>query len=142
MTTLVWRPQWHRPGESFWSLLNKLSFANDAPVHTVLAYLVGSAKALRAMTLTVEPRVAARICEALGLALSCAAQLFAGVRPVPLDVRQWLQIGLRWCPQCLEAGFHSNVFQDWRALKCPWHGCEVLDCPRCRCAVDPVSAAP
>lgn len=143
MTTLVWRPEWHRPGESFWSVLNKLAFANDTPVREVLAHLAGSVRALRGMTLTVEPRVATLICQALGLAFSRAAQLFAGVRPVPLEHRQWLQIGLRWCPKCLEAGFHSVVFQDWRVLKCPWHGCQVVDyCPRCRCAVDPLSAAP
>jgi hypothetical protein len=143
VTTLVWRPEWHRPHESFWSVLNKLAFANDTSVGEILAHLVGSARALRSMTLTVEPRIAMLICRALRLAFSHAAQLFAGVRPVPLEHRQWLQIGLRWCPKCLEEGFHSVVFQDWRVLKCPWHGCQVMDCcPDCRCAVDPLSAAP
>jgi hypothetical protein len=143
VSSLVWRPEWHRPSESLWSILNKLAFANDAPVRDVLAHLVGRANALRALTLTAEPPVAAMVCRALGLSFCSAAHLFAGVRPLDIERRQWLQIGLRWCPECLATAFHSSALQDWRVQQCPWHGCVVLDrCPRCRCAVDPLGEAP
>lgn len=145
MSSLVWSPTWHRPGESLWSALNKVAFSTRTSVGAALAFITGlNISAVRGLTLATDARVAVLVCEALQLAVSCAAQLFAGIYPIPLEVRQYLQLGLRWCPECLACGgYHSARFQDWRLEACPWHGCLLEDrCPRCRCAVDPLCDQP
>jgi len=40
---------------------------------------------------------------------------------------------LRFCPECLEFGFHSPIYQHWAMDRCPLHGVRLLDkCPYCR----------
>lgn len=141
MSPFVWSPSWHRPGESLWAALNKVAFATDTSVAKALMFMTGlSATAVRGATLATEPRIAVLVCTALQLAFNLAGQLLAGIGPLPLSVRQYLQLGLRWCPQCLACGgFHSARFQDWRLEQCPWHECPLLDrCPACRSAIDPL----
>lgn len=145
MNSLVWLPTWHRPGESLWSAMNKVAFTTNTSVANALMFISGlDVTAVRGLTLAADARIAVLVCQALELAFSCAGQLFAGVYPMSFAVRQYLQFGLRWCPECLSCGgYHSATFQDWRREHCPWHGCRLQErCPKCRSAVDPLCEQP
>lgn len=125
--------------------MNKIAFTTNTSVARALVFITGlDVTAVRGLTLAADARVAVLVCKALQLAFSCAEQLFAGVYPMSLDARQYLQLSLRWCPKCLACGgYHSAKFQDWRLECCPWHGCPLKDrCSRCRCAVDPLCERP
>jgi hypothetical protein len=140
MSTFVWSPAWHHHGESFWSIACKIAYANNTPISSVvelLAKVTGSRA--RSIFITCAITGALNICKALNISTEVAGRLFNSFEPLPRQEREYLSLGLRWCPQCLQIGFHSILFQDWRVLSCPWHGCRLLDsCLRCDRAVDPL----
>jgi hypothetical protein len=115
VSQLVWTPAWHRQGESFWSAINKIAFSSGASVWLVLSLIAGVHRTrARAALLVPDAKLATVVCSALSLGYSCASQLFAGLSPMSFSARQYLQVGIRWCPECLKVGYHSTVFQDWR----------------------------
>jgi hypothetical protein len=144
MGEFIWNPAWHRPGESLWSALNKISFCTGAPVADVLDFVAGKRVARPRSTLFApDAPLAASLCARLGLGSSKAADLFPAVGLLSSERRRALQLALRWCPECLANAYHSAVFQDWSLLTCPWHGCRLLDrCQNCRRPVDPLGLVP
>lgn len=51
---------------------------------------------------------------------------------VPRMVRNWTVPFLRYCPTCLESGYHSILFQCVDQRSCPQHGDLLEDhCPKC-----------
>lgn len=144
MKSLTWSPAWHREGESFWSFVNKIADANFLSVSEVVLKLTGVARPhQRCLFLSVSVELAVAVCQALRLSASVALELFTRLGAVALIDRQYLSLGLRWCPVCLRQGFHSGIFQDWRLWTCPWHGETLLErCPKCLRTVDPLGDLP
>jgi hypothetical protein len=50
---------------------------------------------------------------------------------------EWLHAGFRFCPICLEAGYHSYLF-DWEFMhSCPLHGCLLTgECQSCGATIE------
>lgn len=143
MKNFVWNPAWCREGESLWSIVNKIASANNSSVPSAMRFLVGQGAVSRSLLFVCALALATRIRETLIISSSALRHLFIGYEPLPLGDRQYLSLGLRWCPVCLEQAFHSNLFQDWRRLVCPWHKCRLQEhCPRCQRSVDPFGEAP
>lgn len=143
MTWRGWNPAWATPGESLWSIANKLAWVNATSVADVLFVLVGCTAAWRAPYLLPTAQVALEVCRQLALDPLTFKWLFAEVDGSTLSERQIWRLGLRWCPKCMAQCFHSVAFQDWRRARCPWHGCALIElCPACGHAVDPLLLRP
>lgn len=146
MSRLVgWKPAWYQHGESLWSVANKLAYAACASVRDVLRLLAGVVEHCREGWLFPTTDQAVAVCELLEVPLTVAkGQLFADVRGLPsLREREHWQIGIRYCPHCLDGFVHRTAFQDLRLTHCPVH--QVLlqaGCPKCKSALDPAGPSP
>lgn len=140
----IWNPAWHREGESFWSAANKVAFANFWSVPEAVRVLSGVTGPLqRLLFVSASVDVAVAVCKVLRISAAVARQLFTSLGTMSLVDRQYLSLSLRWCPACLQQGFHSGIFQDWRVWTCPRHGQNLLErCPNCLRGVDPLCALP
>ena len=143
MNGLAWNPQWWHRAESFWSLLNKMAYANVTSLGDILDFLgFSEAKGQRSLLCGPSAEKAVQLCLALELSPAVATTLFASVGPQQFQARNCNRLALRWCPACLEQHFHAVIFQDFRLSHCPWDGSRLLDgCPKCGRKVDPVGNA-
>jgi len=116
------RPEWSSPGESMWMRLSKFSLYNRLPVHS-LARLI-AVRPDEALADGVDLRRADRfvvdkLADVLETSDGSARTGFccATARPA----LGWASTELRYCPTCLEQGFHAAWFQ-WRFIeRCPVH---------------------
>ena len=115
------RPEWSSPGESMWMRLAKFSLCNRVSFTALATLFV----ARRKDAPTVDLRYAGRWdLQALARVLEItdddvhAGFCVAPPRPSPPGsaLRQ-----LRYCPACLEAGFHAAWFQHRLVERCPLH---------------------
>jgi hypothetical protein len=146
VTGLVgWNPRWFQPGESLWSVANKVAFTACASVSDVLRLLAGVLDRCREGWLFPTTDQAVEVCELMGLPMTAAkGQLFADVRGLPdLREREHWQLAIRYCAHCLAGFVHRTAFQDRRVTCCPVHGTRLLEgCPACGSALDPASKEP
>ncbi|KIG11167.1 hypothetical protein BurMR1_1827 [Burkholderia sp. MR1] len=116
------RPEWSSPGESMWMRLSKFSLYNRLSVHS-LARLI-AVRPDEALADGVDLRRADRfvidkLADVLETSDGSARAGFccATARPA----LGWASTELRYCPTCLEQGFHAAWFQ-WRFIeRCPVH---------------------
>jgi hypothetical protein len=158
------RPDWSSAGESMWMRLAKFSLCNRLPLTALAALFVVEGDRAASVGLR---RTQRWNLQALATVLEISAgDVLAGFgagpsRPAPGTA--WSR--LRYCPACLEAGFHAAWFQ-WRLVeRCPLHrvqlrtgcaGCAApipyalgpelascpLSCARCGCAWVPGLSRP
>lgn len=138
--SLCWRPNWQRPFESLWSLLKKFAYLNAAG-YPDLRELVGRAKSERT-----SPRGEQLRCDLNSLATVddeklrnllgiesneiLQATALAYIKHEELIVLTSNQ--LRYCTDCMKAGFHSAIHQLLFLSHCPIHnGPLVTRCPEC-----------
>ena len=118
----VWAASWYRPFMSTWSIWSKLCDSNaltSAGAHAILATTGPHGSVFRthsddrwldhANSLSVQQRVEA-----------CCTTLFH-----PSAIARRI---LRFCPKCLESGFHCGCFQHLALTRCPVHDIELQDC--------------
>lgn len=128
----VWAPLWYRPFMSTWAIWSKLCESNalTAPVaksllgnsglHRSVFRAHGSDSWLQhAATMTDSQREDA-----------CCTSLFH-----PSSVETHL---LRYCPVCMEQGFHCGCFQHLALTRCPVHNTALLD--KCKHCGAPISS--
>jgi ribosomal protein L37AE/L43A len=122
MNGLAWNPKWWHQAESFWSLLNKLAYANVTSLGEILDFLgFSEAKGQRSLLFSPSAGRAVQLCLALELSPSVATSLFASIGPRRFEARSCTRLALRWCP---------------------WHGSRLRDsCPKCGRKIDPVGNA-
>ncbi|MEM5373191.1 hypothetical protein V4C53_45565 [Paraburkholderia azotifigens] len=131
------RPEWSSDGESMWMRLSKFSLLNRLPLHA-LASLV-AAHTSEASGAGVDLRradrfVPARLCSVLEIAEASVQNGFS--LPSAHLALAWAAAELRYCPICLELGFHAAWFQ-WRFIeRCPAHGSRLRrGCHQCAAAI-------
>ena len=133
--TFTRRPQWIRPLESLWGILTKWQFANCVPYSTI------------ATTVFSRPYAGGhcgvdfRVLEAFDLGalahhsgLSRAA-LAGGACCGNAEslVLALTSAHLRYCPSCLNEGFHATLFQFTPIIRCPIHHVRLREaCRHCR----------
>lgn len=130
---LAWNPDWFHAHESLWSALGKLVTVNllDVPG---LRWVSEALKLLDSnLWLPITSAGAMETMSALGIPLPAAKTAFLfDLVPEPQD-RVFISRGVRYCPLCLEKGFHSSIFQHLLVARCPVHGSTLEDaCPRCK----------
>lgn len=135
-----WNPAWYQPGESLWSVANKLAFVAAASVAEVFADLAGVFRHAREAWLFPRPAQAQAIRASLELPHGLGRSIFAVEDGAPdLEERSHWQLAIRFCPTCLAGFMHQVAFQDLRIARCPVHHCELTDlCPVCRSPLDPL----
>lgn len=140
MSRLNWIPGWYQPGESLWSVANKLAYVYATGVSDILALLAGVGSRGREGWLFPRREQAPSMLSSLEIQEGPEVRLFAGTaEQVELAERFNWQLAIRYCPQCLEGYVHQLRFQDCRAERCLIHGCELLDrCPHCGGFLDPL----
>lgn len=141
MNGLAWNPMWWHRAESFWSLLNKMAYANVTSPREILDFLgFSEAKGQRSLLFNPSAGRAVQLCLALELSPAAATSMFTAVGRLRFPVRQASRLAVRWCPVCLAQNFHSALFQNFWLSHCPWHGSLLLDsCPKCRRKIDPLA---
>lgn len=135
-----WNPAWYQPGESVWSVANKLAFVAAASVADVFEQFAGVLRRAREAWLFPQPEQAASIRASLQLPDGLGSRLFADDTGLPsLAERCSWQLAIRYCPQCLQGFVHRVAFQDLRVQRCPVHFCPLTDiCPCCKSPLDPL----
>lgn len=144
MSAFTWSPKWSHPQESFWSLANKIAFANTTTVSEVLGYLGGVLPEHRDVILFPEVHTAIAVASALQLDSGMAARsVFSALGALQrLAVREHWQLGIRYCPSCIDVCMHRTYFQDTRIERCQLHGLALLEtCPYCGRPLDPLCRA-
>ncbi|WP_175972080.1 hypothetical protein [Burkholderia sp. BCC0322] len=124
------RPEWSSDGESMWMRLSKFSLFNRLSLHA-LAELVtarsGEAAPASADLRRADQFVSSRLAGLLEVPEATVLDGFCFGAGHPALV--WADTELRYCPACLELGFHAAWFQ-WRFIeRCPVHGWRL----RCGC---------
>jgi hypothetical protein len=126
-----------RPFESLWMLGQKLAALNHVlpPTISRVAFLherVGRTFRVAANLGALSQLIG---CETRALESVALGNLLGMRDPVRLDIFRSSQ--LRFCPDCLRLGFHSEIFQ-LRGLKaCPQHGSRLQNaCPVCLRQID------
>jgi len=140
---LAWNPDWFHAHESLWSALGKLATVNllDVPG---LRWVSKAMKSLDSnLWLPIEKTDAVELMSALDIPLPAAKTAFLfDLVPEPQD-RVFISRGVRYCPLCLEHGFHSSLFQHLLVVRCPVHGSALEDaCPRCKMPFSPAADHP
>lgn len=122
------RPEWSSDNESMWMRLSKFSLLNRLSLHA-LAGLV-AARSDEARSGGVDLRCADRfVLFQLASLLKIPQALDGFCLPTSHPALAWAATELRYCPACLELGFHAAWFQ-WRFIEwCPVHGLRL----RCGC---------
>lgn len=135
-----WNPAWYQPGESLWSVANKLAFVAAASVAEVFADLAGVFRQAREAWLFPQPAQAQAVRASLQLPEGLGRRIFAAENGlVDLEVRLQWQLSIRFCPACLEGFVHQVTFQDLRTSRCAVHQCELTEvCPVCESPLDPL----
>lgn len=142
------RPGWSRPVESLWAIVGKWQFANRLPYATVARCVSSLSRA------GLYQGVDLRVLEAFDLD---ALAHFSGIQPSALCAGACVaspsspalaltSADLRWCPACMNEGFHAALFQFLPITRCPTHNSGLIAaCPHCRGVIpyrlDPAAAA-
>jgi hypothetical protein len=132
------RPGWSQPLESLWAIVGKWQFVNRLPYSTV-------ARCISSLSRTgLYQGVDLRLLEAVDLdALAhfsgiqlralCAGACVASQSSPALAVTS---ANLRWCPACMNKGFHAALFQFLPIARCPTHNARLIQaCPHCKSVI-------
>ncbi|MDB0543488.1 hypothetical protein LBW62_19855 [Ralstonia solanacearum] len=131
------RPEWSSDGESMWMRLSKFSLCNRLSLRA-LASLV-AAQSDETGCASVDLRHADRFALsrlASLLEIPHAAALAGFCLPSAHPTLAWAATELRYCPKCLERGFHAAWFQ-WQFIeRCPVHGSRLRGgCRKCAAVI-------
>jgi hypothetical protein len=128
----VWAASWYRPFMSTWSIWSRLCECNalTAPgARAILGKTGLHGSVFRARREDAWIDHASSLSEAQRAA-ACCTTLF---HPSAVEWRV-----LRFCPLCMEGGFHCGCFQHLALTRCPVHDVELQDCcSSCGAAVSP-----
>lgn len=136
----TWSRNWVAPFESLWSLLNKFAFFNNvnlqdaenlfhAPGHQSATWKTWNLNKISSTYLDEN-----KICKILNLK-SDERQKCDLSYLIPSDDIEFLTsfYVLRYCPVCIEHGYHSIFHQIYLIIDCPIHGINLIQkCPKCK----------
>lgn len=135
---LTWNPAWFHHGASLWCLAAKIAHVATARVGAVLGLLTGATEQSRVLAWAADRKTISQVCEQLELPDKAATTLALRADSASLEQRQHINLGLRWCPECLASWYHTARFQDRRIRLCPWHRVRLREtCPYCTRSIDP-----
>ncbi|MDY7804189.1 hypothetical protein [Burkholderia stagnalis] len=124
------RPEWSSDGESMWMRLSKFSLCNRLSLHALavlVAVRVDEASCTGVDLRRVDRFVPSQLRNLLEIAETAALDGFC--LPSGHPALAWAATELRYCPKCLERGFHAAWFQ-WQFIeRCPVHRSRL----RCGC---------
>jgi hypothetical protein len=125
-------------GESWWSIGQKFSYLNCVPF-TEFMFLIQQDENARSARRSYHPRLVEGVDETRAAALldePVSTFRYSGDNLyIPDFLRRFHPVPsfLRYCPKCMEFGFHSPVHQLPWFNRCLLHGCAlVTGCPSCR----------
>ena len=132
-----------RPGsygiyESAWSCLHKFTSQNHLTCRDVVGLVASRTSSGRPVTWGRLQRDLntsygfdmGRLAGVLELDQSNLASMFTEYWTIPKETSG--SIYLRFCPVCIEDGFHTALFQYKLFARCPWHDVSLEDgCPSC-----------
>jgi hypothetical protein len=131
------RPEWSSDGESMWMRLSKFSLLNRLSLHALVVLV--TVRSDEAHYAGVDLRradrfVLSRLASLLEIAHVAALDGFC--LPGGHPALAWAATELRYCPGCLEQGFHAAWFQ-WQFIEqCPVHGSRLRGgCHKCDAAI-------
>jgi hypothetical protein len=143
---LSWRLQQPLPSESLWSVMHKLCWLNAIRAPALIRYfsVPGVRKAVFSEEIEGGPTKAqvdlrfrgaldlARVSACLGITEDWSAQATLDRIGKRARVRRDSVTFLRFCPKCIEFGYHSAVSQLVSETRCPVHEEPLVDfCPKC-----------
>jgi hypothetical protein len=136
-----WRDDWVQGGESIYSLIGLFQALNIVGSQQIRTNFVeasdpGLSRFVRhpVVSLLRPDRFrAAAFATSIRLSLDVVQQSFVSEA---FPVSGWCgHQNLRWCPQCVKAGYHAPLFQLLMVYECPAHHRPLEQhCPRCRSA--------
>ena len=133
MKPLTWYPGTILPHASLWHTLLRATWLNHLKVGEIRDHVEGERwrdDALR--YLDREVLSLQRVAAALGEPIRAFSRFAVPSRFPPWLSRAHMVQGLRWCPACLDAGFHTLLSSIRLVTRCPIHSVRLVDaCPGC-----------
>lgn len=127
-TSIITGGNWARPGESLWSIIQKLSKLNRftrGDLFRVIAHDRFAHRAYRKNDLRDWGAICSdKVGELIGLQPDVIAYSVPTVFSMdfPSSNEDWADSYLRFCPDCMRRSYHSAVHQLVTIRRCPWHG--------------------
>lgn len=142
---VTWNPNWVRPFESGWSILEKFKYANVLTSRDLLRELgKNSVKNLKGTLIGRQHRGLLKyegfnqelLKEALKININEHTHKYLsqmiGMFPRKTKPSFLLRDNLSYCKECIIAGYHSLIHQFKFIHQCPYHLCELTDtCSYC-----------
>jgi len=132
-----WNSRWHLHGDSIAGNLFRFVYANALSNREIAAMIIASSSIQqRGSPLYQHPYSRVnwqRLCSRIGfseadLHLSLLGDLLDSLSWTPVTSQQF-----RFCPDCLQSGYHARYFQIAALASCPIHKVDLRDtCPVCR----------
>ncbi|WP_143751041.1 hypothetical protein [Burkholderia sp. HI2714] len=131
------RPEWSSDGESMWMRLSKFSLFNRLSLHALVGLVTvrsDEACSTGVDLRRADPFVPSRLSSILEIPEASALDGFCLFTGHP--ALTWATTELRYCPACLDLGFHAAWFQ-WRFVeRCPVHRCRLRrGCRQCAAVI-------
>lgn len=132
--TFTRRPEWSQPLESLWGILSKWQFVNCLPYSTIAASIFSGPQT--ESYVGVDLRVLdvfklAALAEYSGLSRDALAGGACSGSADSFDIA-YASAHLRFCPSCMQEGFHATLYQFTPMVRCPIHDARLHEvCPRC-----------
>jgi len=126
LSGLVWRSAWASYGEGPYSLIAKMIVSNSIDISYFFRLDYHQRTGINLITVTSEPPNAGDLWRNLfwssSLAMRCPT-----LHP---HISEYLR--LRYCPLCIDLGFHAAVSQISAITECPIHQCRLIsNCKHC-----------
>ena len=132
------RPGWSQPLESLWAIVGKWQFVNRLPYATVARCVsslsrTGLYQGVDLRVLEAFDRDALAHFSGIQLRALCAGACVTSQSSPALALTS---ANLRWCPACMNKGFHAALFQFLPITRCPTHNARLIQaCPHCRSVI-------
>ena len=134
MKQLTWYPGTILPYASLWHTLMRATWLNSLRGGEIRTLVEGNRRRdPREASRDADPRRQELVAAALGEPRS-VFRGFAVLSQFPSCLRaDHLVEGLRWCPECLDGGFHTLLQSIRLAARCPIHATPLVEaCPECQ----------
>ena len=126
-TGWLWRPEWIRPYESFWSILQTLMTVNVITVSDALKSLCKGNKRsttdyLQELGIYANCNIVYENVQAIGIGPDHFLPLSVYRHNSNKEMKYVISERLRLCPACMkEYQYHSYLHQLQNIKECPWH---------------------
>lgn len=133
---LIWQDHSPLPYESAWSFIHKILLLNSIAPEMLVSFIYNKGKSARPKVLNHRDSSWIDFEKFSNLLGVNHHQLKKGfLVEMGLVTKPLINKAIKYCPRCLEKGFHSVFFDIDIITSCPWHQVALKKCLECNSAI-------